>query len=152
MDTLPAKKSPVKPLSPREKNFCLSIQKGSNIEDAIRQAGYKMVGAVASSYGSRMLKDVRIKQELERLSIAIEQNTINDYIKPFKDEFINSMVALKDLRDNGSNDYVKLSAIKEYLDRVAPKVTRNESVKVTISKKELERRQKLVDAIDVTAI
>jgi phage terminase small subunit len=120
-----------------------------SITDSYLQAGYKCTKDTASSNGSTLLATTKIQKELSRLSKLHESKTISDYVSPFKDRFMESIAVLDDLMAKG-NDYVRLSAVKEILDRVSPKVTRNESVKYTLPAKEKDRIAKLISIRDVT--
>jgi phage terminase small subunit len=145
---------PPKPLNARERNFCLNIVKGIKIHEAVHNAGYKMTGQSATNYGCKLLLKDSIKVEIARLSKLHETNTIQDVHTPFINRFDKALETLDELSKNG-NDYVRLSATKEILDRVSPKITRNESVKYTLPAKEKERISKLlnrgsVKVVDVT--
>jgi len=140
---------PPKPLNARERNFCLNITKGMTLTDSYLTAGYKANKETASSRASVLIRYDRIIQEIARLSKLHEINTIQDVHTPFINRFDKALETLDDLSKNG-NDYVRLSATKEILDRVSPKVTRNESVKYTLPAKEKDRIDKLLGIVDVT--
>ncbi len=152
METSPAivkPTKPPKPLNAREKNFVLLIHKGLKGNKAIELSGYNMVGDVATAYASKLLAKGNIKSELVRLQNEREHGAMLDYKSDIASRYPKAMEVYDDLMVNG-NDYVRKGVADAIIDRVSPKVTRNESVKYTLPAKEKARIDKLISAIDIT--
>lgn len=71
MATKPKSKSRDKPLSELMKNFCREYVKDFNGTQAVIRAGYKARGKSAEVQASRLISNVKVKQEIERLKAKV---------------------------------------------------------------------------------